>query len=691
MVTKNKTTKKTYSKKYVAMRHLENLIEKRYNILAIIILIFMLILLSSLFYVQVIKKNYYQTKLDDSNSSAVYGDSAPRGRIYDRKGRVIVDNKAVKVIYYTKKNGVSSTDEIDLAYKVADMIDVDYSTLHSTNIKEFWLANNKDEANNRVTDDEYKQLKERKITNEEIDAIKLARVTDEDIKNYTSRDKEAAYIYYLMNKGYATDEKNIKTDATDKEYALIAENIDELEGFNVKLSWERYYPYGNTFRTILGNVSDNGIPAELKDYYLNLGYDLNDRVGTSYIEYQYDSVLKGTKNKYQVDNNGDLELVEEGKRGNDIVLSIDIVLQQEVEKILEAEVKYSIQNENMIYYNRSFAIIQEPSTGEILAMAGVQVLKDGDTYKDYDYSAGIVTQPVTVGSAVKGASHIVGYNTGALQIGEVRKDGCIKIASTPIKCSWTTLGTLDDIGALKESSNVYQFYTAINVGKGHYVENQPLTIDETAFDTYRNTFAQFGLGVSTGIDLPVESLGYKGTSRLPGHLLDFAIGQYDTYTPLQLSQYITTIANNGNRVQTHLLKAVYKPTKTPLTELVYEYQPVVLNKVVTEQKYMDRVHEGFHEVLSATGTGANYVDRAYDPAGKTGTSESFIDTDNDGVVDTDTLSNTFVAYAPYNNPKVTFTVVSPDIGYYKNGNTVRSYVNRRISYEVSKKYFEIYQ
>src|SRR5574344_2082097 len=271
MVTKNKTTKKTYSKKYVAMRHLENLIEKRYNILAIIILIFMLILLSSLFYVQVIKKNYYKTKLNDSNSSAVYGDSAPRGRIYDRKGRVIVDNKAVKVIYYTKKNGVSSTDEIELAYKVADMIDVDYSTLHSTNIKEFWLANNKDEAN----------------------------------KNYTSRDKEAAYIYYLMNKGYATDEKNIKTDATDKEYALIAENIDELEGFNVKLSWERYYPYGNTFRTILGNVSDNGIHAELKDYYLNLGYDLNDRVGTSYIEYQYDSVLKGTKNKYQVDNNGE--------------------------------------------------------------------------------------------------------------------------------------------------------------------------------------------------------------------------------------------------------------------------------------------------------------------------------------------------------------------------------------------------
>ena len=67
-------------------------------------------------------------------------------------------------------------------------------------------------------------------------------------------------------------------------------------------------------------------------------------------------------------------------------------------------------------------------------------------------------------------------------------------------------------------------------------------------------YASFGLGVKTEIDLPLESLGYSGKSKMPGHLLDFSIGQYDTYTPIQISQYINTIASNGVRYQPYLLK-----------------------------------------------------------------------------------------------------------------------------------------
>ena len=67
--------------------------------------------------------------------------------------------------------------------------------------------------------------------------------------------------------------------------------------------------------------------------------------------------------------------------------------------------------------------------------------------------------------------------------------------------------------------------------------------------------SEYGLGIKTGIDLPIESLGYSGSSHLPGHLLDFSIGQYDTYTPIQLSQYINTLANGGTRLKPYLLKA----------------------------------------------------------------------------------------------------------------------------------------
>ena len=66
--------------------------------------------------------------------------------------------------------------------------------------------------------------------------------------------------------------------------------------------------------------------------------------------------------------------------------------------------------------------------------------------------------------------------------------------------------------------------------------------------SYRNTFAEFGLGVKTGIDLPKEITGIKGNDSTSGLLLDLAIGQNDTYTPIQLSQYISTIANNGTRM-----------------------------------------------------------------------------------------------------------------------------------------------
>ena len=76
-------------------------------------------------------------------------------------------------------------------------------------------------------------------------------------------------------------------------------------------------------------------------------------------------------------------------------------------------------------------------------------------------------------------------------------------------------------------------------------------------------------------------------------------------------------------------------------------------------------------------------------AGKTGTSQSFIDTDSDGKVDTETISTSFVGYAPYDNPKMSIVVVSPDVAIADA--TVTSGINRRISSKIVNKYFEIYK
>ena len=203
-------------------------------------------------------------------------------------------------------------------------------------------------------------------------------------------------------------------------------------------------------------------------------------------------------------------------------------------------------------------------------------------------------------------------------------------------------------------------------------------------------YAEFGLGIKTGIDLPVESLGYSGKSRLPGHLLDFSIGQYDTYTPIQISQYMSTIANNGVRMKPYLLKAVFDSNEESLTKVIKETKSKVLNTVNTKDKYLERVKEGFREVMNG-GTGAGYIDYGYNPAGKTGTAQSFLDTDGDGKIDTATTTATFAAYVPYDNPEVVFTVISPDVAPEEVSYEAMSHVNMRISQKVSKKYFEIYR
>ena len=668
----------------------QNQIEKRYKILIGLVVILLSILLGYLFYVQIIRNVYFKEKVNLATVKVVLGDSAPRGRIYDRNGKLVVDNIAIRTITY-KKSGLSSLEEIGLAYKLGSMISVDYKKLSDSDLRSFWIINNSSKADDLITDQEYKDLSERKISSDDIYSYKLERVPSDELESYGSDDLEAAYIYKLMNTGYDYEDKVIKKDVSASEYAIVAENLNDLGGVNVKLLWDREYLYGDVFKTILGSVSssESGIPYELKSYYLNKGYALNDRVGTSYLEYQYEDELKGIKNKYQVIN-GKYILLEEGRRGNDIMLTIDIDLQREIEKILEEELLLTKSEPNTRYYNKSFVVVSDPNTGEILAMAGKQIVPSGNSYKFYDYTPGITTTPVVVGSVVKGASHIVGYNTGALSIGEVRDDSCLKIAATPLKCSWKYLGVLDDISALQYSSNTYQYNTSIGVAHGNYVYDGPLVIDPSAFDIYRETFGQFGLGVATGIDLPVESLGYKGNSELPGHLFDFSIGQYDTYTPIQLSQYINTIANGGNRMKPYLVKSIYSPSSDGLVNKIRDVSPTVLNRVDTEDRFMERVHLGFQRVLDS-GTGYGYIDLAYKPAGKTGTSESFIDTDDDGVVDTETLTNTFVAYAPYDNPRVSFTVISPDIYYDESGSTYQSNVNKRIVSRVSKKYFDFYE
>lgn len=666
--------------------------KKRFLFLGGVLVVLFFIITLRLYQIMLREQSKYEEELTTLATQTVEGPSAPRGRILDRNGKVIVDNKAVKTIYYKKDKKRGAKEEIDLAYEVVKHLSLDYDKVTERNKREFFVAKNSNNMNDRIKKSEWEKYEQRKLDNNDLYELKIERVTDEELNAFTEEDNKASYLYYLMNRGYSYDDKVIKNkDVTDEEYAYIAENNEDLPGFNTKLDWERIYNYGDTFRTILGNVGN--IPSEEKDKYLAKGYSLNDIVGTSYLEEEYEEYLKGTKAIYKTINSHELELVREGKRGNDIVLTIDIELQKQLENILNEEILATKGQPNTEYYDRSYAVIQDPNTGEILAMAGREVIGDKNSgYKTVDCTTGIMTDPMTSGSVVKGASMLVGYNTGAIKPGDYQVDECIKIAGTPKKCSWKTLGRINDIDALALSSNVYQFKTAMKVAGATYQYNKPLVIDESAFDTYRNTFKEFGLGVETGIDLPVESLGYTSNNRAPGLLLDFVMGQFDTYTAIQLSQYISTFANGGSRLQPHLLKEVHKSTDDEnLGETIYTFDVNALNKVNTKPEYLNRVKEGFYAVTHKSyGLGREYIDNSHDPSGKTGTSQSAKDTDGDHINDTDTVSTAFVGYAPTNSPKMSITVTSPHSTWENPRNSYATLVTRRISRRASDAYFALY-
>lgn len=677
-------------KKYIKSINYDRIINNRFNVFIVVIVCLFCILSFKLFSVMVLEEEENTSKLLSLTSNRVTLNSSPRGRIYDRNYNIIVDNKAINTIVYKKDKNITNEEMIDIAYKVVPHLELEYKRLALRNKKEFYLAKYPDKCNKKITSKEWRLLDERKLTNQDILELKIERITDEDLSIFEDEDLKAAYLFYLMNRGYAYEEKMIKSDVSDKEFAYFSENNENLKGFNTRVDWERIYPYGDTLKSILGTVSTSsqGIPAEEKDYYLEKGYSLNERVGLSYLEKQYEEYLRGEKAVYEVVSSHELKLIDEGSRGNDIVLSIDINLQREVERIIEEQMWRAKGEANTEYYDHSSVIIQDPNTGEILAMASKRIVNG----KIVDNVTNMLISPVTPGSVVKGASMLVGYETGAIKMGEHLVDECVKIIGAPEKCSYVTLGDIDDIVAMAKSSNVYQFKTAIRVNGQEYFRGMRLNFNQSAFDTYRKMYRSFGLGAKTEIDLPVESSGYTAKDKNAGNLLDYVMGQYETYTPIQLSQYVSTIANGGTRLAPHLLKEVHKATdSSEIGDVMFVVDKKELNKINVKDSHMRRIKEGFYAVMHMNGGyGRGYVDDRFDAAGKTGTSQSFIDTDNDGVIDMETITSAFVGYLPANNPKISITVVSPNSSHPNSSTDFASLVTLRITKAVTNKYNEMY-
>lgn len=595
-------------------------------------------------------KEYYTKLLDEKTNIYVYGISAPRGRILDCNGKVLVDNIGIKTIYYNKIKGITKSKELEIAGLLANILSVDEATIDE--LKEYYLINNND-GKYLITDEEYKLFEERKITKEEIDIKKRARITD-DMLNYSSKEKTQAHIYSLMNKGYIYSKKKIASNLTEEEYAKIIES--KIPGITGELSWDRIYLYGDTLKNIFGRIGS--ITKETKEYYLTKDYELTDTVGISYLENVYEDYLRGKKAKYKVGSDYTLTLLEEEQKGNDLILSIDIDMQIKTEEILKDKLILAKKYGNTEYFKDSYALVSDPLTGSIKAISGIR-LNDDNTFSDI--SLNNINKSYTIGSAVKGATIAVGYKYNLIEPGKYINDSCVKLLFVPQKCSFKKLGKVNDLTALSNSSNYYQYMIAIKLTGNTYAPNMKLNATKEHFKKYREMLSSFGLGVKTGIDLPNEQTGIMGKTIADDLLLNLSIGQYDTYTPIEVLQYINSVAT-GKRIKLSLMQEIKNGEETLL-----ENKSEVLNNVDLDKESLDRIKEGMKLVLSE-GTGKFYVPQGLNFAGKTGTSESFLDTNNDNIVDTATISSTFTGFYPADNPKFSIVVITPNVSH-KNGKT----------------------
>lgn len=632
------------------------IVNRRIFIFGIIICLIFAVVSVRLVFLQIRNQEDYAAKLENY-SSQKQTDSTARGEMVDRNGKVIAKTVSSHNIVYFPPKDTTSEEQWKLAQTFAKDFKVDHKGMTNSDYQDLYMFLHKDEKGNKDSGKNLLSEQEKEtLTAEEQEKKIRSRITMKMVNELADDDiKDAFSVYLSMRKLPNNQNKVILEDVDSDSVAKLMENKDKYRGFNVNLgSWKREYPYKDTLRDVLGSIttSKQGVPSELRSYYEAMGYSLTDRVGQSGLEKQYEDLLSGTPRvseiSYDSDGTAIMNETSSGKNGYDLHLTIDVELQKKVDDILEDTLKKYAGTAGREKFKKAIVVLMNPQTGEIYAMSGKYLDEDG---KIQNYSSGAYLDAFVSGSVVKGATVYMMLDQGIQTRYSTEQDEQMKIAGTPFKQSFNTYGTVNSIRALAVSSNVYMFKSVIKLAGGNYVYNQPLGITnemaQKTFKLMRNYYSMFGLGTKTGLDVPNEAQGFTGNTMNPGLLLDYSIGQYDNYTPIQLVQYAATIANGGKKVQPKLVNTA---TEVNTDYTVYENKTQVLSALPGSKEDLETIQMGFREVVAG--------EHAIDPiksldvqvAAKTGTAEV-----------EDFTNASLVGYAPYDKEaKVAFACSVPE-------------------------------
>lgn len=630
----------------------------RMSLLGAVALSLFAALFARVWFLQILSEQEFVAAAEGNRERTVV-ELAPRGRILDVNGKVLVDNRPSIIVTIDKETIVTEVGENqlqDLFLRLAREIS---ATGQLTKVSEIEAAFNSDQ---------YGPFAE----------VPVVRDISEDLQLY------------------------------------LAEHSHEFPGVNTDVVMVREYPYGDLAAHVLGYVGAlsedeaEAVAAKPKNY------QPNDEIGKSGVELFYEDHLRGTPGvrTIAVDKFSNvLEVLEETKpvAGSDIRLTIDIELQALAEHELRRGLERArgqateFQEEGIIEYRApaGAAVILDPRDGSVRAMASYPTYDPADFVNGISeeafeelqreesflpllnraiqglYAPGSTFKPFTAYAAMDtgliGSRGVLGVNSPYVDTGTYRIPGCEDESCVFTNAGSTALGSVDLRLALTLSSDVYFYNLAANFDR--------LQFDR---DSVQQAAALFGFGKPTGVTIPNEAAGHLPTPETrrarheanpeafpfpewrTGDTLNTSIGQGDVLaTPLQIANAYAVLANGGTLFAPNLAAAVVDPI-TGETEL--EFGPRVIRDLYYPPSFSDPISDGLAGVPSFTsGAQAGTAVKAFSEvgfplqrwpvAGKTGTSEKQAE---EGLIADFAL---FAGYGPLPDPEYVGAIVLEEAGF----------------------------
>ena len=651
----------------------------RLNVLMGIVILMLVALGWRLVDLQITDSAKYKTEVTSAESS-IEKTNVQRGLIYDSTGKVLVTNKGSQAITYTKPRTITDKQMYKVANQVGKYVTIDTSSeeLSAANFAKYYIQSPKHaKAVVKASGTDAAPG-----TDPYVDALTNYIEKHQDKFTLTDAQKNRALIFQKMSNAYSLSTVYLKEDdVKQSEIANIGERQSKMPGVRVGIYYTRDYPEGEGIKSLVGgtSTSKSGLPSDSVNELLTKGYSRDDIVGTSYLEKQYEDTLKGSKGRVKVTSGNNDKTNEEtlysGQAGGNLNLTINNKFQNDVEQVL----KDKIPGGNT---TGAYAVVLNPKTGGVYASAGVN--RDSSTGSVTSDALSTVNQANVVGSVVKPATITTGFmNNVITPQNSTLTDQPIKVAGTSPKTSWWNQNgsgnmplTADQ--ALMMSSNTYVMQVMLKLGGLNYYDGMSLSsLPTNVFQTMRDGFSRFGLGVKTGIDLPGEITGIRGeTSRSDiGKALDESFGQYDTYTTMQLAQYVATIANGGYRIRPHIVQSITTRDRDK-NKITTTVPSEVMGTVNWTSAQRQMIWDGMNDVVHssskyATGTGLKDIKPAV--SAKTGTAETFTNGQS-------TLTSSLISFVP--NSDVALAIVVPGV------NQADENVNQKIAKDIYKAYWK---